>query len=29
MTMKMIKALVNKFKRDEDLANHAWILHVI
>ncbi|WP_188305555.1 hypothetical protein [Streptomyces sp. CBMA123] len=27
--MKMIKAIVKKFKRDEDLANHAWILHVI
>ncbi|MDH6140390.1 hypothetical protein P3T35_002398 [Kitasatospora sp. GP30] len=27
--MKMIKALVKKFKQDEDLANHAWILHVI
>ncbi|MFB7905800.1 hypothetical protein ACFXPX_01830 [Kitasatospora sp. NPDC059146] len=28
-TMKMIKAIVKKFKRDEDLANHAWVLHVI
>ncbi|MFI9361930.1 hypothetical protein ACIG5E_12845 [Kitasatospora sp. NPDC053057] len=27
--MKMIKAIVKKFKRDEDLANHAWVLHVI
>ncbi|MFE4970958.1 hypothetical protein ACFRAR_02430 [Kitasatospora sp. NPDC056651] len=27
--MKMIKALVKKFKKDEDLANHAWVLHVI
>ncbi|GAA0345303.1 hypothetical protein [Streptomyces blastmyceticus] len=27
--MKMIKALVSKFKKDEDLANHAWVLHVI
>ncbi|MDH6707367.1 hypothetical protein P3T27_004104 [Kitasatospora sp. MAA19] len=27
--MKKIKALVKKFKKDEDLANHAWILHVI
>ncbi|MEU9715280.1 hypothetical protein [Streptomyces sp. NPDC047976] len=27
--MKMIKALVKKFKKDEELANHAWVLHVI
>ncbi|ROQ69257.1 hypothetical protein EDD93_3755 [Streptomyces sp. 840.1] len=27
--MKKIKALVRKFKKDEDLANHAWVLHVI
>ncbi len=29
VAMKMIKALVSKFKKDEDLANHAWVLHVI
>lgn len=29
MVMKMIKALVKKFKKDEDLAQHAWVLHVI
>ncbi|MFE7528564.1 hypothetical protein ACFU7Y_23010 [Kitasatospora sp. NPDC057542] len=29
VVMKMIKALVKKFKKDEDLANHAWVLHVI
>ncbi|MDH6136821.1 hypothetical protein P3T37_006252 [Kitasatospora sp. MAA4] len=29
VVMKMVKALVKKFKKDEDLANHAWILHVI
>lgn len=27
--MKMIKAIVKKFKKDEDLAANAWILHVI
>lgn len=27
--MKMIKTLVKKFKKNEDLANHAWVLHVI
>lgn len=27
--MKMVKSLVKKFKKNEDLANHAWILHVI
>lgn len=29
VVMKKIKALVRKFKKDEDLANHAWVLHVI
>ncbi|WP_188299891.1 hypothetical protein [Streptomyces sp. CBMA156] len=29
LVMKMIKSLVRKFKKDEDLANHAWVLHVI
>ncbi len=28
-TMKMVKAFVKRFKKDEDLANHAWVLHVI
>ncbi|MFG2908876.1 hypothetical protein ACGF13_27865 [Kitasatospora sp. NPDC048286] len=28
-TMKMILTLVKKFKKNEDLANHAWVLHVI
>ncbi|MFD8782879.1 hypothetical protein [Kitasatospora sp. NPDC059599] len=27
--MKMIKAIVKKFKKDEDLAANAWVLHVI
>jgi hypothetical protein len=27
--MKMVKALVKVFKKDADLAAHAWILHVI
>ncbi|WP_316519916.1 hypothetical protein [Kitasatospora brasiliensis] len=27
--MKMIKSIVKKFKKNEDLANHAWVLHVI
>ncbi len=27
--MKMVKAFVKRFKKDEDLANHAWVLHVI
>ncbi|MEU1283226.1 hypothetical protein [Kitasatospora sp. NPDC005856] len=29
IVMKMIKTLVKKFKKNEDLANHAWVLHVI
>ncbi|MEV7322044.1 hypothetical protein [Streptomyces sp. NPDC093970] len=28
-TMKMIKAIVKKFKQDEDLATNAWPYHVI
>jgi len=27
--MKMIKALVRKFKQDEDLASYAWENHLI
>ncbi len=27
--MKMVKAFMKRFKKDEDLANHAWVLHVI
>ncbi|MFD5465756.1 hypothetical protein ACFWIQ_23405 [Kitasatospora sp. NPDC127059] len=29
IAMKMIKAIVKKFQRNEDLANNAWVLHVI
>ncbi|TWF71568.1 hypothetical protein FHX73_19198 [Kitasatospora viridis] len=29
MAMKLVKAIIKKFKQDEDLANHAWVLHVI